>query len=188
MTRARQLLTSILQERIVNAKTPEEKRAWVSRLVPMVQASYAYIGGYKGRTDPDDIRAALEREAHDDGYWKISVRAGQPVAMRSYRYTPNGIKSNLTATDRSERGIKDLIDITTADVDMRDVHTEVSGRAEKFLTRAGYQVAPVDTVKRIFPAVEPDSEGSYDRMIGGRVLRKRMVGTPRFIARQKRTS
>lgn len=170
----------LLQERIVNAHSPEEKLAWVDRIAPLVLASYAYIGGFKGQTTPEGLKAALEREAHDDSYWKISVRSGQPVAVRSYKHTPYGLKANLMATDRSPTGKKDFVSMAKADVTHRDVHGEVSGKAEPFLLGIGYEPAMRDTVKKIFKDMETDEEGRYERIISGRRLKKRLVGTPKF--------
>jgi len=177
----------LLQERIVNAHTLEQKLGWVDALVPLILSSYEYIGGYKGQTTPEGVKAALEREARDDSYWKLTVRSGRPTSVRSYKHTPFGLKSNLGATDRSERGLEDFKHVSSADVAHRDVHSEVSGKVDKFLTKLGYGPVPKERVRKIFPEIEPDEEGNYERVISGRRLRKRMVGTPKFLQKESYT-
>jgi len=173
-----------LQERFLNLHSEAGKLVWIDKIIPVVLASYAYIGGYKGQTTYDGLKAVLRREALKPGYWKLVTRNGAVSAVRFYNDTPHGFKAVLAAAEKTDAGRRDVALITKGDVSTRDVHSEVSGRLDPHLAKAGYVPATRATTAKI-AGVEPNDQGFYTRTIGGREVVKRILGTPKF---QRRTA
>lgn len=171
-------LKTLLTETIVNLVTPEDRIEYIDDIVPIMLASYSYVGGYKHASDPESLKKVLRSDAMKDGIWKMSRRNGKIVAIIGYEFTPNGRKAIFSSTDRTPIGKKEFIKLKKDDVRLNRSYSEVSDKMEDFMLKIGAKRVPSSIAAKILnKKIEPEDDGyHYRREIGGKIHRKVMVG------------
>lgn len=161
-----------LNERFLNLFTIPEREVYKQEVFDLVKKSYAYAGGYAGD---------LEELVTDIYLWKLVRRNNKIVAFAGYK-DKFGRKTIVCATDGSEEGKKGLIQIMLEDNKFKRAWSEVSDKAENLVLKLGYKPIPNSaaatlTGKGILKI--HDDGFHYDRVIGGEVHTKMIVGHPK---------
>lgn len=175
----------ILNERVLNLHTKEEKLRYAQEVWDMLQRSYADIGGFKSA-------GSIEELVDEPGYWKVVRRGDKITAVNIYKRVPKTktFKTIASATETvydpekkrhkaTPPGFKDYEMVKSADIKLKRSWSEVSGKAEKMLDRGGAKPIPnkyaeLLTDKKIIE-LNPDGY-HYTRLIHGEPHEKIIYG------------
>ena len=177
-----------LTESYVNLLTYEDMVKWIPKMIPLILLSYDYTGGYKHAKTAEALRPILISDAKKGGIWKMSTgQDGSLKALNLARPTEFGQKSFCTATDGTDEGKVKLAKIARESAQKRAAYSELSGKAEKFYARNGYEKMPTDIVKKVIgdEAINHQEDGAYEREIRGERHKKGLYATPMAAARFK---
>lgn len=146
----------------------------------MLSKSYEKIGGLAGCPDVESL-------IEDTDFWKICTKNSRPVAVCVYSFKRGGRKLVFAASSGDEEGKQWLYKILDDDIKFKDrtAWAEVSGAMEHIMVnKKGAVPIPADIAQQImkdkkFLKIHDDGV-HYDRLIGGNVHTKIMVGFPKL--------
>lgn len=134
----------------------------------------------------------LKQEA--DG-WYIGVDDNDPNVFHwffTFKITPFGKKCFATGHDGERQSKRDFLRFKKELMSDPTEHfyTEVSGKPEELYTSWGWPKVPSSEVAKMLPGkqIHPIDEYHYERMIGGSLKTKIMLGWPKGIALDKAAS
>ena len=165
------LLNDLLNEHIVNLRTPAEKRAYADRVWELLQQSYSSIGGFKSASSPEELVA-------DSGLWKLVTRNGELTAVNVYKDS-FGRKAIASGTNGTPQGRVDYRMVKDEDFKLKRAWAEVSGAVERIMVKNGGRPIPAKyaeilTGKKV---LEIDDDGAhYTRLIAGHPHEKVIYG------------
>ena len=165
------LLHDILNERVLNLKTPAQKATVASEVWDLLQQAYQSIGGFKSA-------ASAEELVHDSGLWKLVRRNGVITAVSIYKDS-HGRKSIASGTNGTDQGKSDYRMVKDEDLRFKRAWAEVSGAVEKIMARSGADPIPARfaeflTGKKVLE-FNPDGV-HYTRLIAGHPHEKIIYG------------
>jgi len=165
------LLHNLLNEHIVNLRSPTEKRAYADRVWELLQQSYSSIGGFKSASSPEELIA-------DSGLWKLVTRSGEITAVNIYKDS-FGRKSIASGTNSTPQGKADYRMVKDEDFKLKRAWAEVSGAVERVMAKSGGRPIPAKyaeilTGKRILDI--SDDGAHYTRLIAGHPHEKVIYG------------
>ena len=165
------LLHDLLNERIINLKTPAEKSRYASEVWDLLQQAYLPMGGFKSASSPEEL-------VQDSGLWKLVRREGEITAVNIYKDS-FGRKSIASGTNQTERGKRDYRMVKDEDIRLKRSWAEVSGPVERVMLRSGAKPLPARfaeflTGKKILEIA--DDGFHYTRLIAGHPHEKVIYG------------
>lgn len=174
------LKESVVNEHFINVVMKDEDAdvdKYANEVWDILQASYAPIGGLLGCDDVEMLK-------DDSDFWKLSRKNGKIVAVAIYTFKRGGRKMMYGGTDGTVEGKTELYRIISDDVRLKDrrAWVEVSGKMEHIYQKQGATPIPALTAQLImkdkkFVNIHDDGY-HYDRVIGGEVHTKIMMGNP----------
>jgi len=181
----------ILYERFLNflPADVDKKKQYADVVWDLLQRAYASIGGIHGNgfQSKEDMIKNIP-------FWKLCRRNGSIIAAELYK-DKGGRKSVAACTDGTSEGKKALKMMKSEDFTQERTYAEVSGPMLAFLKKGNdieKQAVPYDKINDFIddhikrpPADDPEvlrhpelKNFFYQRMIGGDLHTKIMVGTP----------
>lgn len=175
----------ILNERVVNLHTPDEKMRYAKPVWDMLSHSYQKMGGFKSANSPEEL-------ANEPGYWKLVRRGDRITALAIYKQVPKTRNFKLIASAAeteldpttgqyrtTTQGLRDYGMVKSSDIAMKRSWAEVSGPAERIMIKSGAKpisnrYAEFLTGKNIL-ALDPDGF-HYTRLIQGEPKQKMIIG------------
>ena len=174
------LRESVVNEHFVNIVTSNDDDSLLNRykdqVFDMLTKAYAPIGGILGCDNVDML-------VNDSDFWKLFFKGGQLRAVAIYTFKRGGRKMMYCGTDGTSQGKECLMTIIGDDLKLKDrsAWAEVSDKMEHiYINKKGAVPVPVEVAQKIMrdkPFVKIHDDGfHYDRIIGGEVHTKIMVG------------
>lgn len=159
----------------------------------ILNRSYEKLGGFKSATD-------LETLINEPGYWKLVVRHGKITALGIYKKVHNTdnfkVIASATETEKgpdgvyraTKRGLTDYNMIKADDLLMKRSWAEVSGPAERLMTRQG--ALPISSRYAEFlidkKIIDYSQDGyHYTRLIQGEPHEKAIMGFVKLSAESR---
>ena len=162
-------------------------------LYNMIDKSYSKIGGYPNYTSPKDVPYGKDGNDTNVIWWAIDTdQDPEADAVKWVRITPHGLKSLGGASDGGPEAKQAYLDISAEQLNTPGYYGEASDAiAHILITR--YKVPFVNDQKRVENVLGkpvewvgknpngkyPGYDGWYNRMLGGKIRMKIMLGTPK---------
>lgn len=163
----------IITERFINLHSPDQKRAVIDDIIPMLNLAYKNVDGGLGNIDPENL-------INTPGIWKLVRKDGEFIGGKLYR-DYKGRKTRLTLHNGSQEGRAAVKSIMQTDMNQDRSWTEASGAVEKVLLRKGGKPVSNKEAGKILgkEILELDPDGfHYTREVApGRVKRLIIIGT-----------
>jgi predicted esterase YcpF (UPF0227 family) len=174
------LRESVVNEHFVNIVTTEDEsnllHKYKDQVYDMLMKAYAPIGGILGCDNVDML-------VDDSDFWKLFIKNGKLCAVAVYTFKRGGRKLMYCGTDGTSQGKDCLMTIIGDDLRLKDRNAwaEVSDKMEHiYINKKGATPVPAEIAQKIMkdkPFVKIHDDGfHYDRIIGGEVHTKIMVG------------
>lgn len=159
--------------------TPAEVEAHKDDIFALIDKAYSYIGGHVNYSSPDDVtgkEGGNEYEVIDlNGDDELdAVNVAKPEG-------PSGKKFVATGHDGSPEAKREVIRHKIEMLKKPGFYVEVSGKIMDVLKNAGVPIVTDEkTIRRALSGkeIEMNADGTYDRMIGGHMHTKTLMGTP----------
>lgn len=163
----------LLVENYKNIFKHSDMEKYADDVYSIILKSYEKIGG---------IHITKEQMIEDSDMWKLFVKDGKVLVAFIYK-DKNGRKLTAIATDGSQESKKILI--SDLEKELSRSYVEASGSIEKLLNNVigpnqKFKIPSKDLTKltgKKAIEIDPD-EHHYSRVIGDKVHRKAMYGTP----------
>jgi hypothetical protein len=166
---------AILHERVVNVFNDTDKAKHAGEVFDLIDRAYGYVGGHSNYRSPETLLG-------DDSWWKLIRLDGQIVALAIYK-RKHGRKRVALATDGTERGKEALYKMIAEDMREQRGWSEASGKAAKLLVKFGMPPIHNDHAEELLgkDILAQHGQFKYDRIIGGHVHTKMILGYPEGI-------
>ena len=164
-----------------------------ANLYDMIDKSYSKIGGHKNYNSPKDIPYGKDGDDTKVIWWAIDTdQDPEADAVKWVRITPHGFKSLGGASDGGPEAKQAYLNISAEQLNTPGYYGEASDAiAHVLITR--YKVPFVNDEKRVETVLGkkvewvgenpngkyPGYNGWYNRMLGGKIHMKIMLGTPK---------
>ena len=179
-------LQEYIFERFINVFKPEDIRLYAKEAWDMISKAYEYIGGVAGCDSYNDFLNFYVNNAIQEKFmWKIVRRHDHLSAVKIYTLKRGGRKGIIIASDGSEQGKKDLMEILSDDFNMKNRQSweELSGKALGIALKNGAIPLPNNIIQVLMPDkkdIIPLKDGwFYKRHLGKEEHVKLLVGHPR---------
>ena len=170
-------LLKILLENNWRPLTSAEVQDDQDELFKMISTAYAPIGGHPNVTSPSDIKSAA------DGYEVIDLDDDPEAdATIMSKQRAGGTKLVGMGHDNSKPAKSAAVARTVNSLNKNGYYIEVSGKIFDILKAKGVAIVnDEETVRKALKGKEIvwHGDGSYDRVIGGKTIRKVMMGKPK---------
>ena len=170
-------LTKILLENNWRPLTSSEVENDKDELFKMIDNAYGPLGGHPNGTNPNDIDSAA------DGYIVINLDDDpEDDATIMTKQRSGGTKLVGMGHDGSKPAKSAAVAKTVSSLNKNGYYIEVSGKILDILKAKGVAIVDdEDTVRKALKGKEIvwHGDGSYDRVIGSKKIRKVMMGKPK---------
>ena len=171
-------LTKILLENNWRPLTSSEVENDKDELFKMIDNAYGPLGGHPNVTNPNDIDSAA------DGYIAIDLDDDpEDDATIMTKQRSGGTKLVGMGHDGSKPAKSAAVAKTVSSLNKNGYYIEVSGKILDILKAKGVAIVDdEDTVRKALKGKEIvwHGDGSYDRVIGSKKIRKVMMGKPKI--------
>lgn len=170
-------LLNILFENNWRPLTSAEIEDDKDELFKMIDTAYDPLGGHPNVKNPDDIDTAA------DGYEVIDLDDDpEDDATIMSKQRAGGTKLVGMGHDNSKPAKSAAVARTVSSLNKNGYYIEVSGKIFDILKAKGVAIVnDEETVRKALKGKEIvwHGDGSYDRVIGGKTIRKVMMGKPK---------
>jgi len=153
----------------------DELKGIERQILDLINTAYGPIGGHPNYKSVGDLVGSE--------YQVIDLDSDPELdAVTVTKQRPGGIKHVGIGHDNSSPAKRATITRTIDKLDEPGNYIEASGAIEGILRKAGVvQVTDEETIRKALKGkeIEMHSDGSYDRILGGKKYKKTMFGIPR---------